>query len=232
MFKGFESVLFNQVTLEAVLVNLTMALICGLLISLFYRYSYNGPNYSPSFVQATIALSMVTALVIMVIGNNLARAFGLVGAMSIIRFRTAVKDVQDIVFIFFALAAGMAAGVGLRLVAFGGTLFIGTILLVLSKTGFGRPRQYDLLLQFDCRFSPGNEDPRGDEHLYLPLLSKYCSRYKLINIQGLNHGDNFEMSFYIRLKDPTASGQLAKELQRVPEISRVHLYHEENQESI
>jgi len=110
--------------------DLAIALLCGFLISLLYRWTYRGPAYSTTFVSSLASLSMITALVIMVIGNNLARAFGLVGALSIIRFRTAVKDTQDIVFIFFALAVGMAAGVGLHLSAIAGTLFIGLSIFV------------------------------------------------------------------------------------------------------
>ena len=134
MLQGFQNILITSITAEELLGNLFMALICGFTISLVYRSIYNGPNYSAKFVQSMVVLSMITALVIMVIGNNLARAFGLVGAMSIIRFRTAVKDTHDIVFIFFSLAVGMAAGVGLKVLAFFGTMFIGVIMLGLSKS--------------------------------------------------------------------------------------------------
>ena len=84
---------------------------------------------------------MITAIVLMVIGNNLARAFGLVGAMSIIRFRTAVKDTQDIVFIFFSLAVGMAAGVGYHLIAICGTVFVSLTMLVLTQFSHGSTTQ-------------------------------------------------------------------------------------------
>jgi hypothetical protein len=90
---------------------LSVALFAGLILTCLYRITYKGAGYTAGFVGSIILLTLITALVIMVIGNNLARAFGLVGAMSIIRFRTAVKDVMDIVFIFFALAVGMASGV-------------------------------------------------------------------------------------------------------------------------
>ena len=138
MLDGFTTNIITLVDLETFIINMIIALLCGLIISLFYKASYRGPHYSTSFVQALVVLSMVTSLVIMVIGNNLARAFGLVGAMSIIRFRTAVKDTQDIVFIFFSLAAGMAAGVGLKLPAFVGTIFIGSVLYFLSNSSFCR----------------------------------------------------------------------------------------------
>src|SRR6478752_4319478 len=92
---------------------LVTAFACGLFLSWLYRRTYRGSSYSITFDRALVTLTVITAIVIMVIGNNLARAFGLVGAMSIIRFRTAVKDAQDLVFIFFSLAVGLASGVGL-----------------------------------------------------------------------------------------------------------------------
>src|SRR5210317_2112802 len=139
MLEGFSNNVLNTIQVESFIGNLIVALLCGFMISLVYRIIYRGPHYSTSFVQAMVILSMITSLVIMVIGNNLARAFGLVGAMSIIRFRTAVKDTQDIIFIFFALAAGMAAGVGLKGLAFLGTILISLILLSLNKFKYAAP---------------------------------------------------------------------------------------------
>jgi uncharacterized membrane protein YhiD involved in acid resistance len=122
-----------------------------------YRHVYKGPSYSVTFVNALVVLSMITSVVILVIGNNLARAFGLVGAMSIIRFRTAVRDVQDIVFIFFSLSAGMAAGVGLYSVAIAGTLLISLVIVLLSTFNFGQTRKREFLLQVSYYTSDENE---------------------------------------------------------------------------
>ena len=160
---------------------------------------------------------MITALVIMVIGNNLARAFGLVGALSIIRFRTAIKDTQDIVFIFFALAVGMAAGVGLPLSAVVGTLFIGLGIFV-SRANCAFPRRRNQLLWLS--FSASEEE----EELYLPLLEKHCKQYKLINMKSIKNGDLVKLSFCVYLKDQAKSRQLVQELGRVAGVSRVNLF--------
>jgi uncharacterized membrane protein YhiD involved in acid resistance len=220
MLEGFQSNLTNVIEFNSFVVNLIVALICGFIISVFYRVSYRGPHYSTSFVQALVILSMVTALVIMVIGNNLARAFGLVGAMSIIRFRTAIKDTQDIVFIFFALAAGMAAGVGLNIIAVAGSLFIGAILMSLSKFEYARPHKKDYLLQFQCKLIDGNTP-------HVAVLERYCKRNKLINMQSLGSEDLYEFSFYIQLRDKTQRTGLVRELNRLTEITQVRLFVEE-----
>src|SRR5690606_940032 len=175
MPEEFQNILNHSLTPGEVAVNLIVSLICGLLISFLYRITYKGPGYTSSYLSSLVALSMITAVVIMVIGNNLARAFGLVGAMSIIRFRTAIKDTLDIIFIFFALAVGMAAGVGLIWISLIGTAFIGTTLFILSKTNLiAQPRE-EFLLQFTIETN-GMET----ESQYTHILNDYCKRNKLM----------------------------------------------------
>ena len=217
MLEGFSNTLFNDLDFVVFFANLSMALICGFIISLFYRSSYKGPHYSTSYVQALVVLAMVTALVIMVIGNNLARAFGLVGAMSIIRFRTAVKDTQDIIFIFFSLASGMAAGVGLKSLALLGTLFIGSVIYFMSKTNYAQPHKRDYLLQFQCDLSK-------DEETYLKVLQQYCKSNKLINMQSIGSGEQYELSFSIELKKLDYRTDLIKGLNGLVQIDHVRIY--------
>lgn len=230
MLQDFQNIFSTSITFGTVLQNLFIALVCSLLIVLFYKYSYKGPGYSASFVHSLIALSMITAIVIMVIGNNLARAFGLVGAMSIIRFRTAVKDTIDIVFIFFALGIGMAAGVGLYSVAFGGTIFIGLVLLALSKTEFLIIRKEKFLLQF--RYLQQLADNLEYDHksepepvpIYIPILKKYCKKFTMINVKSLGREDELEISFYISIKNKNQNPEFIKELSAQKGISSVNFY--------
>ncbi|HID29998.1 MAG TPA: DUF4956 domain-containing protein, partial [Desulfobacterales bacterium] len=200
---------FSYLSIGQVVGNILVALLCGLFISLLYRWTYRGPSYSTTFVQSIVPLSMITTVVIMVIGNNLARAFGLVGALSIIRFRTAIKDTQDIVFIFFALAVGMAAGVGLHLTAITGTIFIGAVIFILSRTNYASPRKQEFVLQFSFTSVEEGEAP------YLPVLEKHCRRHKLINLRSFGDGDGRDslgLSFYVSLKDRDKSERFIREL--------------------
>ncbi len=197
-----------------------IAFLCGLIVSVVYRWTYEGPNYSHNFVQSLVLLSMITALVIMVIGNNLARAFGLVGAMSIIRFRTAVKDMQDIVLIFFALASGMAAGVGLRIVSLIGTGFIGLVLIVMSKTGYGAATKEEFLLQF-------NSEVARESNAFESVLDQYSKRYRLINMQSIGAGNVYEYTFYVTLKRNRDQTRIVEALNEMPEISNVRFYFDE-----
>ena len=220
MLQEFEEIIAYSLSMEELLRNVSVALICGLIISSFYRWSYKGAGYSAGFVNALVALAMITAIVILVIGNNLARAFGLVGAMSIIRFRTAVKDTHDIVFIFFSLAAGMAAGVGYNLAALVGTMFVGSTILILSKINYGKPQRGDYLLQFHF-------NANGQETPYLPVLEKYCRREKLINVKAMAEGDLLELSYYVHVRDRDKCSELVRELGRVKGVDHVNFYHDD-----
>ncbi len=224
MFDELQVVnLFPKTGSELVL-NITVALLCGLFIAWIYRHTYKGPGYSNSFVNSTVLLAMITALVIMAIGNNLARAFGLVGAMSIIRFRTAVKETQDIIYIFFALSVGMAAGVGYHKLAITGTLYIGLVLYLFSKTTLSAPKQKEYLLQFS--FSPN-----GEEHpAYLPVLKRHCRHYKVINVKSLGDDEQrLELSYYVRLKDEEKNTAFTRELQKAPGVHHLNLFFDEEQ---
>ncbi len=221
MPEEFQNILNHSLTPGEVAVNLIVSLICGLLISFLYRITYKGPGYTSSYLSSLVALSMITAVVIMVIGNNLARAFGLVGAMSIIRFRTAIKDTLDIIFIFFALAVGMAAGVGLIWISLIGTAFIGTTLFILSKTNLiAQPRE-EFLLQFTIETN-GMET----ESQYTHILNDYCKRNKLMNVKSAGP-EILEISYYVSLKDKKLSNEFVDKLRNLKGIKNINLYYDE-----
>lgn len=203
--------------------NLSIALGCGALVAGFYAWAAPRQGNGRSFTGALVILTMITTVVIMVIGNNLARAFGLVGAMSIIRFRTAVKDVRDIAFIFFSLAVGMAAGVGQPGIALVATLFIGLIAVAVSRLQSGIGRRRDFLLQL--AYTPKGEG----EAPYLPVLRQYCRQHCLVNSR-FDDRDQLELSFTVRLRDEERSADLVRALGRLGEVDRVNLFSDQESE--
>jgi uncharacterized membrane protein YhiD involved in acid resistance len=222
MLQDFQYINLHRTDPGDVVGALVVAFVCGLVISLVYRGSYRGASYSASFVRSMIFLAMITAVVMLVIGNNLARAFGLVGAMSIIRFRTAVKDPQDIVFIFFALAAGLAAGVGLYMVALVGTAFIGLVILATTRAGYAEVHRQSFLLQL------AYDDPaqNGAAAPYLAVLDRYCKKHRLINVRSAGPGDALELTFFVDLRRRDQREALTRELSALPHVRNVNLYHD------
>jgi len=219
MFQDMYQIFQWNISLQDGLKNLAVAFIGGLIVAYFYRKTYEGPGYLNTFVNSLIVLAMITSLVIMVIGNNLARAFGLVGAMSIIRFRTAVKETQDIVFIFFALTIGMAAGVGLHKLALGGAVGIGLVAVLLKRTDLMIPTKKEFLLQFVLSAGAGDE-----ELIYQPVMDEYCRNYRLINAKSLGENGDLELSFYVILKHKIDHGAFIKKLRGIKGIKRVNLF--------
>jgi len=210
-------------SLQDIGLNLLVAFFCGLIIAMIYRITYRGTSYSPTFVNSLVLLCMITAIVILVIGNNLARAFGLVGAMSIIRFRTAVRDVQDIMFIFFSLTIGMAAGVNLPEIALPGTLLVGSVIMLLVFTGFGRKDGNRHLLK--VIYVPGN---KIDDRIK-SILGSYGRRIKLINLKNI--GDLVESTYQFKLRWFKKMEKLSEELSEIDEIRQSNLYNDDGFET-
>jgi hypothetical protein len=218
MFEELQNFDLSPMTVYGLFANLGVALVCGLIISLTYRYIYKGPSFSATYVNSLVLLSLITSVVIMVIGNNLARAFGLVGAMSIIRFRTAVRDVQDIVFIFFALVSGMASGVGLHAVAIGGTVMICLVAFILVTFNFGDAGKTEFVLHLVYSAS----GPSGQ--VIKALLKKYCRKVKLVSVKNLGDQTKLEAFYHFSLKRLHNSEELVGELSAHPEQISFNLY--------
>lgn len=221
MFEEFQNIDLFPVNVFDVFGNLIVALVCGVIIALVYRYIYKGPSYSVTYVNSLVLLTLVVSVVMLVIGNNLARAFGLVGAMSIIRFRTAVRDVQDIVFIFFALSVGMASGVGLHVIALTGTVMISLIAIVLVTFNFGAPQKQEYLIQMTYT----SEDITEDQ--IRKILKKFTRRYKVVNIK--NVGEHKMEAFYqVIYKRKFKSASLIRELNGIENVDNVNLFFDQD----
>jgi len=226
MLEEFQTLDLFPMTVYTVLTNLGVALACGIIIALVYRFIYKGPSYSASYVNSLVLLSLITALVIMVIGNNLARAFGLVGAMSIVRFRTAVRDVQDIVFIFFALAVGMASGVSLHAIALAGTILISIVAVVLVTFNFGAPGKAEYILQMT--YIPS----KVVDELVASALKKYCKSVKLINLKTVGEGGTMEMFYQFSMRRRFSSTDLVNELTALADRVKFNLYFDQDEANI
>jgi hypothetical protein len=115
----------------AVVFNLLLSFVLVLIVSWVYKKTHKGLSYSQSFVMTLILAGVIISAVMMIIGNNIARAFGAFGAFSIIRFRTAIKDAKDIAYLFLVLAIGMAVGTRNYLIAVATTVVSLLIICIL-----------------------------------------------------------------------------------------------------
>ena len=199
----FWTAQFSSFTPATVLLTLAFALITGVLISLVYKITYRGVLYSPQFSMVLIMLTLVTAPVVMAIGSNVALSMGMVGALSIVRFRTAVKDPLDTAYMFWALTMGILLGAGqyfltaITVVCIAILIFVlrnlagksaDSYLLVMHLSGNGEANSMQLMKQLRYhKLKSKTITSRGIEVTYEVRVDKSeAFLNKLLTLDGVN----------------------------------------------
>jgi uncharacterized membrane protein YhiD involved in acid resistance len=163
----------------------------GLFIFFIYRVSYQGVMYSKTYNVTLIAISMITSSIILAISSNIILSLGMVGALSIVRFRTAIKDPIDVAYLFWAVSTGITSGAGLWMLALMSSFVIGIILFVLSKIS-------DVNTPYLCVISYQTEDTND---LVFELIEKEAKKYRLKS--KVFDGENYELTVEIRSRKKT-----------------------------
>ena len=196
------------ISLQDLALRLLMALLAGMFVAWVYSATHGTLNYSQNFVQALVLLSPIVAVIMCVVGDSLARAFGLGAALAIVRFRTPIKDALDTAFLFLAVAVGMAAGVGAGVLALVSAGIIGAAAFFLCWSSFGAPTQAESLLRF--RFSGGNEDRAA----ITTILKSHCSSFQLSGMRSVSESED-ELVYDLDLRGDLSGPALVGELKRV-----------------
>ncbi|MBD5491383.1 MAG: DUF4956 domain-containing protein [Lachnospiraceae bacterium] len=177
------------VSLFDMLLALVLAFCLGMFIFLVYKKTYQGVMYSSSFGVTLIALTMITTLVILAVTSNVVLSLGMVGALSIVRFRTAIKEPLDIAFLFWAIAAGIVLAAGMIPLAVVGSIFVGVVLLIfVNKKPHCNP--YIVVIQCD------GHDSETAARAYLEEMTNRCT----VKSKSAQKG-SLELTVEIRLKD-------------------------------
>jgi len=200
----------------SIFVNLMMAFALGIIMSLAYKSNHKGLSYSQSLVFSFVLLSIAAACVIMVIGNNLARAFGLVGALSIIRFRTVVKDTKDTAYVFFALAIGLASGTSLYTIAVISTVVFIAVDTILTRTNFASIRKHEYIVRFSFNSQKQTDDA------YKDAFERYLVFSHLVDLNVISD-DNIEYSYNMQLKKDTKLNEFVGELNKIEGMSNINI---------
>lgn len=208
---------FQQVTLASLMIILILSTILCTLISLVYRVCIRGTSYSASFQQTIILIGVIVAVIMLIIGSNIARAFSLVGALSIIRFRTAIKDPLDVGYLFFSMAVGMACGTQFYGIAVIATFFISAVILFLTATNFGSRQvlEYFLEIQFFSGADPGT--------LMAECLDKFTVRSVCNRIETVMGGALLEASYTLQLKPAVSEKEFLNTLREINGNNKVRL---------
>lgn len=130
----------NDISLSKIVITMAIAFLIGFFIYLLYKRIFSGVLYSKSFNVSLIGMTLITSMVIIAINSNLVLSLGMVGALSIVRFRTPIKDPTDLIFLFWAAAAGIVTGAGFFSLAIAGSVIVGLVLFIfIKKASFETP---------------------------------------------------------------------------------------------
>ncbi len=211
---------FGQVLnldLPQIVMTMILALVLGLTVAMVYRFSISGRVISSTMQASLVLLATIGAMVMMVIGNNIARAFSLVGALAIIRFRTRLRSPWDITFVFFSLAVGIACGVLAYRVAVVGTLIISLSAMALQVIPMGLPKGTVHLLRCDLAAYQGTESEM------IKVLERHITRRWLMEARSLRFGETLSYRYRVILKDDAEIETMLRELSDVEGVERVVL---------
>lgn len=179
---------FGDLSVVRILLTLGLAFLIGMYIFAIYRKTFSGVMYSKNFGVSLVMLAMITSFIILPITSNLTLSLGMVGALSIVRFRTAVKDPIDTVYMFWSIAVGIALGAKFFLPAILASAVIGVLMLLLSGMRFRSTMPYLLVLRF-------NENATNNVYGLLKRLSESQLKSKTVGSAGV------EMTLEIRLRE-------------------------------
>ncbi len=207
--------LFGALDIFAVVL---VTFLCLVVVSKTYQWTHRGTSYAQTYIHALFLMGLCTGLVMMIIGSNIARAFSLVGALSIIRFRTAVKDTRDTAYLFFAILVGMGCGTGFYYQTVVFTLVAAAVMWGLHTFEYARKEDSEEVLKVS--FRRGSEAPEQ--------IEAYLGR-QLKNIRLINSIRNFESDedthvYVVRDGDKDTSRKAADGLAEIEDVTHTALY--------
>lgn len=180
---------------QPTLLSLLLAYVLSQAIAGTYFVSYRGLSYSRNMVQALVVAGIVAAMLMLAIGNSLARGIGIVGTLALIRFRTNLRDPLDMVFVFASFGAGIAAGTQSYAAACLGTGMFIVVVVGLKLTGFGTYEEFDGVVRLVL---PASADAEKDLQ---KALRSVCYRYVLITLREVTQGSELEYAYHVTLKE-------------------------------
>lgn len=197
------------IPIPQIILSMALTVLLSIFVYWVYKKTYNGVMYSKNFNVTIILISTVTAMVMMVIGSNLALSLGMVGALSIIRFRASIKDPKDIAFLFWGIGVGLSCGTGIYIVGIVGSIFIACMLFVLNR-GLYDDACYLLIV-------------KGEEIDFKSLeeiIRKYTKKDR-IRMKNSTH-NTVEATYEVRLKGE-GDTELLKEIHSLQVVKNVNL---------
>ncbi len=196
----------ETLTFGGTLIIIGSSLVLGLFISLVYIFTHKNDEYTGSFTVSLIMLPAIIAMIILLVGSNVARAFSLAGAFSLIRFRSSPGDSKDISYVFFTVGVGLACGMGFIGYAALFALILCLVMVVLEKLKFGNRPHIAMQLKIVL---PEDMDYHG---VFDNILEEYAFTHKLVKVKTAEFGSLFELTYELTIKDMSKTKELIDKL--------------------
>ncbi|MBN2001893.1 MAG: DUF4956 domain-containing protein [Anaerolineae bacterium] len=200
-----------------VVLSLVLSFALTATIGWVYQTTHKGTSYTQSYVQTLVLMGMITSIIMLIVGSNIARAFSLIGALSIIRFRNAVKETRDVGFIFFAMAIGMATGTKFYLLAIIATIIIGLMVLLMNRFNWFAREAAGQLLKIEI------PNTLEFEKLFDDVFVKYTRVSDLISIDSVRSGLLTELIYSITPKKGASLQKFLEEIKKLNSNNKVTL---------
>jgi hypothetical protein len=203
-----------------------LSFVLAALIAQVYAWTHRGISYSRAYVQTLVLGSVVSATLMLAIGNNLARGLGILGTLAIIRFRSLLKDPRDMVFVFAALSAGTAVGMRSHVVATLGTAAFCAVAWLMHVAEFGARNRFDGLLRVQLP-----NDPPMDGALRA-VLKTHCQNAVLVALREIEQGRKAEYAYHVKLVNPEYQSELVRDVSALEGARAVAFYLQDAAEEV
>lgn len=197
-----------NLTVKSILICMLVTILISAYIFMVYRLMNRNTFYNKNFNMSLPAIAIITAAIILTIQSNIVISLGMVGALSIVRFRTAIKDPMDLVYLFWAISVGIICGAGFAIIAVIASAALTVGILLADWIPIAKTPQILLV----------NSDSFENEEDILNVIKKYCSLHK-VKARNLTH-DHLDMAIEVRVKE---EGELVKELMQVENVTSASL---------
>lgn len=215
-FTALSAALENP-TIFSVLYAFLLSFVLGSAIAVTYVSTFRGLSYSRNFLHCLVLFPIIMSIAMQAIGDNVARGIGMVGTVSLLRFRTEIKDPRDMIFIFASLAIGLAAGVHMHNIAVFGTICFLISVVVLARTPFGHGPQYDAMLRLNM--GPGEAQQKELE----TVLNMHCRHYSLVSLREMGQGTVLDFSYHVKFKEGNHKEALVHDVKNIQGAKAVNL---------
>jgi hypothetical protein len=208
---GGESLVFRGAALS-----LTLSFALTQTLAAVYVWTFRGMSYSQGLVHALMLGGVVATMLMLAIGDSIAAGIGIAGGLALVRFRTALRDPRDMIFMFAGLGVGIAAGLGAHEAAICGTALFCLAATLLTVSEFGSLRRFDGLLRFQLPIG-------SDEDTVVRLLRQHTRFFAMVTLREVAQGQAMEHAYQVRLGDPHHRIALVQGLESLPGIRDVSL---------